>query len=356
MVRVTVDAGAAPETSSDGELIATSQNQPPFDNIYADTSWIATYIPPFTVIPYNWVEINPARPGALPGATNTGINGDDQNLGPFPIGFNFPFYDCVLHNTIRVCSNGFASFTSTSTSYTNYAIPNTGLPNDLIAPYWDDMNLSLSGYGSVWYLYDVANDRFIVEWDSCAHYSTMGVYSFELILHGNGDVEYQYKELTPGTDLSATVGIENATGTDGIQCTYNGSGPINPVPGMGILIYTRCDLPPPPVVVTIGLAATDPEMVTAILDWDPVPDAAQYKIYKSYTSSTSGFALVDSTTLTQWTDTGVVAGAPTCFYYVTADDVARDHIGAVGGGTFPPANMQHLFQPTHVEDPNIRRK
>ena len=193
--------------------------------------------PEFEPIPYNWVEINPTRPGGLPG-TNTGITSDDQNVGPFPIGFIFPFYDCEFFSSLRVCSNGFASFTSTMTSYTNYAIPTAAEPNNLLAPYWDDMHPPT--YGTVWYYYDAANSRFIVEWDSCAHISTLGEYTFELILYPNGTVDYQYKALTPGTLNSATVGIENSTGTVGIQVTYNGSGPINPTAGMGIRIYPVC--------------------------------------------------------------------------------------------------------------------
>jgi len=190
----------------------------------------------FSLIPYSWVEI--AGPAGGPG-TNTGLIYDDQNLGPFSIGFSFPFYGCELFSSLRVCSNGFASFTSTATSYTNYAIPNTAEPNNLLAMYWDDMNVSAGG--SIWYYYDSVNGRFIVEFYQVPHYSTGGSYTFEAILYPDGSIEYMYNTITHGTPNSCTVGIENGTGTAGLQCAYDLLGPLFIASGMGIRIETPCE-------------------------------------------------------------------------------------------------------------------
>ena len=63
--------------------------------------------------------------------------------------FTFPFYG-VDKSTIRVYSNGFATFSSTvGNSYTNP----TGFPvangptniDDVVAPFWDDLDQSLAG-------------------------------------------------------------------------------------------------------------------------------------------------------------------------------------------------------------------
>ena len=217
----------------------------------------------FEEIPYDWIEIDPFDPAQVFAGTDTGINGDDQNLGPFNLGFTFPFY--TNFTSIRVCSNGFLSFTSTSTSYVNYAIPTTGEPNNLVAPYWTDLNPSSFGYGKVWYYSDVAGGRFIMEFDSCCHYSTNGVYTFEAILYDDGTIDYMYKELTPGTANAATVGVENSTGTVGVQCTYNGSGPLEPVPLMGIRIH-----PVPGAPVPVTLISFDAEVVPTgvLLTWN----------------------------------------------------------------------------------------
>jgi len=177
-----------------------------------------------------------------------GIINDDHNVGPFDIGFDFPWYDGVTHNTIRLCSNGFASFTSTSSTWTNQVIPYSSEPNNLVAPYWDDLNPSST------------------EWDSCAHYNYPnhdGVFTFELILYPDGTIDYMYKMLDPGTVTpfpSATVGVENSTGTVGIQVTYNGSGPLEPENEMGIRVYP---LGGPPEISVSLIPFTDPVQIPA---------------------------------------------------------------------------------------------
>jgi hypothetical protein len=220
-------------------------------------AWSQQYVA--TVIPYNWVEINPAHPGGLNG-TNAGITGDDQNVGPFNIGFSFTFYGTAF-SSVRMCSNGFASFTSTATTFTNATIPTAALPNDLLAVYWDDMNFNPTytppGYGTAWYYYDAPNNRFIMEWDSIAHYYTTGsTFTFEIILHTDGTIDYMYKAVIPGATTpfpSATVGIENGTGSEGVLCTFNGSGPMEPVANYGLHFG-----PPGPMNLNVTMAPINP--------------------------------------------------------------------------------------------------
>jgi len=186
-----------------------------------------------------WVEINPNL-GGLPGI-NTGLLGDDSNLGPFPIGFLFPYYDCVQYNSIRVCTNGFASFTSTSATYTNVCIPSPSAILNLVAPYWDDMYVEGGTDHSVWYYYDAPRNRFIVEWDRIRTLSYGGVYTFELVLNADGSIRFMYKEVTHGLINASTVGIQDGAGVRGIQYTCNGSGPTEPVTGLIIDIPTVCE-------------------------------------------------------------------------------------------------------------------
>jgi hypothetical protein len=202
--------------------------------------------PEFASIPYNWVEISGV-------GTNTGITGDDQNLGPFPIGFGYNHYGTTFTD-IRVCSNGWASFTSTSTAYTNAAIPNTAEPNNLVAPLWDD--LYPPGGGVIYYYYDQANSRFIIEWDNVMSYVTPRTpQKFEVILYPNGDMDFMYHTIQAPCVNANTVGKENAGGTVGVQVTYNGSGPLEPASNTGIRIYGA---PPVTPNVTITLTPINP--------------------------------------------------------------------------------------------------
>ena len=77
----------------------------------------------------------------------------------------------------------------------------------------------------------------------------------------------------------------------------------------------------PVMDLVIWLIPTDTDMVSAILDWSAVAGAAEYKIYKSTTSPTSGYTLIDSTTVTQWTDANAAVNHVNSYYYVTVDHV-----------------------------------
>jgi bacillopeptidase F len=141
---------------------------------------------------------------------------DDQNQGPFSLGFTMPFYENQF-NSIRICSNGWLSFTSTSTTYSNVAIPGSGEPNNLVAPFWDDLNPTLGG---TIYFYTNSLDTAIVQYDDISHYGGSGVYTFQVILTADGNITFQYLSVS-GTLNSSTTGIENADGSIGLQVAYN---------------------------------------------------------------------------------------------------------------------------------------
>jgi len=157
---------------------------------------------------YAWTEIS--------GMGTVAGTGDDANLGPFDLGFEFPYYGGTFES-VRICTNGWLSFTSTSTAYSNQGIPNAADPNNLLAPFWDDMNPTDGG--TIYYYADAANNRFIVEYDGVPHYSSGNPETFQVVINANGSIEYQYKTVVVGT--GCTVGTENATGTDGLQISFN---------------------------------------------------------------------------------------------------------------------------------------
>ncbi len=115
--------------------------------------------------------------------------------------------------------------------------------------------------------------------------------------------------------------------------------------------------PPEPVedlVITLSSSTDDSTDITLI--WSPISGAQQYHIYKSTTNPSSGYTLLGSTTDTTYTDASAIINESKSFYYITSDNEARGTAGAAVGGTFPPATLRHLFQPTHVETPNARKE
>jgi len=157
---------------------------------------------------FSWTDISGT-------GTPVAITGDDDTSDPIPLGFNAPFYG-TLFGSIQVCTNGWLSFTSTATSYSNQPLPNSGAPENLIAPFWDDQD-AISG-GQVFF--QSFGNRAIVQWNNIPHHSSGGPYTYQAIIEPGGAITFQY--LTMGTPQdSATIGIQNATKTVGLQVAFN---------------------------------------------------------------------------------------------------------------------------------------
>ncbi|MFZ2864144.1 MAG: T9SS type A sorting domain-containing protein, partial [Ignavibacteriaceae bacterium] len=141
---------------------------------------------------------------------------DEGYAGPFPLGFNFKFYGNIK-TQIYVSSNGVILFSPiTSNIYTNATIPSTAVPNEFIAPFWDDLDGVSSG--TVHYKQD--GNRFIVQFTGWHRYSNQGSLTFQVVLYSSGKIMVYYNNMS-GTLNSATIGIENAAGTVGLLVAYN---------------------------------------------------------------------------------------------------------------------------------------
>jgi hypothetical protein len=177
---------------------------------------------------YNWVDIKGV------GTQVTGL-GDDNHVGPFSIGFEFPYYWYKV-NSVIVGANGYVTFGDASTNASPFApVPGTQKPNNQLAPLLSDLDPSASGSpdGSVWY-WSNGSDSFIVEYDSIAFWSTGGNNSFQIILtKADSSVTFQYKEQSGapyngwGTQNNQT-GIENISGAIGLNY-LSGTTPANNV-------------------------------------------------------------------------------------------------------------------------------
>jgi subtilisin family serine protease/flagellar hook assembly protein FlgD len=162
---------------------------------------------------YQWVEIRDI------GAAQ--VMHDNTYTLPKPLGFSFPFYGNV-HTSVRISTNGFISFTAPVGTYAaNDPIPTASNPNNIVAVFWDDLDADESG--TIYTYQDVANSRFIIEWDGVSRNGTNGTQpqTFQTILYSDGRIVTQYKWVSNAT--GCTVGIENANGTVGLQVAFNQS-------------------------------------------------------------------------------------------------------------------------------------
>lgn len=162
---------------------------------------------------YNWVSIKGV------GTQITSL-GDDNSAGPFPIGFEFPYY-WYRANSVIVGSNGYITFGDAAANASPFhAVPSTFRPNNQLAPLLSDLDCSAGG--SVWYWSNDA-DSFIVEYDSIAFWSTGGNNTFQIILtKEDSSVTFQYMEQS-GAPFNGwapennQTGIENVSGAIGLN-------------------------------------------------------------------------------------------------------------------------------------------
>ncbi len=146
------------------------------------------------------------------------LGDDDFQVVTLP--FAFPFYG-ELRNTIKVSSNGYLAFSDSAKTPINEPIPNTAKPNDIIAPFWDDLNPGFEN-GRVHFLFDVNTSEFIIQYTDIQRFGGGSLYTFQVILKSNGNIEYKYLSMSGVLD-QATVGIENQTGDTGLQIAFNTS-------------------------------------------------------------------------------------------------------------------------------------
>ena len=162
---------------------------------------------------FDWID-------ARAGGTQLPLSGDDQTSAPIALPFRFPFYDASF-DSIRVCTNGFASFTSRFATFTHAPLPNAGavVPENLLAAFWSDQDFRPTT-GSATAFVSGDSTRFVIAFYDVPHLTVGGPYTYEIVLHRDGTIDYQY--LSMGTRLSeSTIGIQNADRSIGLQVAYN---------------------------------------------------------------------------------------------------------------------------------------
>ncbi|HET9234584.1 MAG TPA: choice-of-anchor D domain-containing protein, partial [Candidatus Eisenbacteria bacterium] len=157
---------------------------------------------------FSWIEIEQSGTPVFPSQA------DDENAGKFPIGFPFPYYGAVFES-LRVCSNGWISFTSSAVEFADHTLPsaNSGTPRNLVAALWDDWVVDPAQGGNV-YVHGTP-ERAVIEFRNVRRFENAGgqASSFEIVLYPTGHIRFQYlTACAPG----GTAGIQNATGTQGL--------------------------------------------------------------------------------------------------------------------------------------------
>jgi hypothetical protein len=225
---------------------------------------------------------------------------DDGDFGPYPIGFDFEFFG-NSYNQFYINTNGQVLFGAGSFWYVNRNIPNNVIPQNYIAPFWDDLVIDDSGDIMYQTIGTAPNRKLIVQFRNMSFWANPDLLgSIQVILYeGSNEIQVQYRNLinvtVPRTSgSSATIGLENSTGTVGVQCSYNTAGyvyggrAIRFSPDAGSYTYDENALYEP-VALTGAIPEAGPaNMLTPVQDaivdedvdfaWEPASNASSYRV------------------------------------------------------------------------------
>ncbi|MEP6787372.1 MAG: CHRD domain-containing protein [Acidobacteriota bacterium] len=172
--------------------------------------------------------------GVLPVAGVTDDSITDFNVQPF-------MYGGQTYTRIGFSSNGYAviggSTGPADNSLSNQNFPDPARPNNVLAPYWTDLNPAVAGALRIATLTNGTDTWIVLDWEAVREFSTPGnLHSFQIWIGVNGDgnpiedITYAYgANVGNGDGGFLTVGAENNVGSRGQSVYINGSGtlPVN---------------------------------------------------------------------------------------------------------------------------------
>ena len=177
-------------------------------------------------------------------------------------------YAGETYSSIGVVSNGYivvGGGTSADVDFINQAIPSENAPNNILAPFWTDLNPEFGGRVIVNTLGDGVNSWIVVEWEGVANYGDGETNSFQVWIGYNGveDITFTYGEdISDGDGGFLTVGAENKFGNTGGQVYFDGAGdapaPSFPAGDYHVLVSSTPGAPGETHTVTFSMYGTVP--------------------------------------------------------------------------------------------------
>jgi hypothetical protein len=146
---------------------------------------------------------------------------------------NFSTYSFVyageVWTNIGMVSNGYAVVgggTGADVDYINQILPDPAPPNNVLAPFWTDLNPGAGGELRAGYLSGGGNTWLVLDWEGVPTFGGDEVDSFQIWIGVNGyeDIAFTYGPVGDGDGGWLTVGAENAFGNSGDNWYVDGAG------------------------------------------------------------------------------------------------------------------------------------
>jgi hypothetical protein len=198
---------------------------------------------------------------------------EDDGVVEIELPFPFTFYG-TTYSAVNASSNGNLQFGSANPRYGNTCLASQPVPEmgEMIAPYWDDLNLLQFGYLETELVGEAPERIFVIEWDDVPIFGenpddrvTFAVQLFE----GSNDIVFLYEDVTTFTGhngAGATIGLQSAANGLALQFSCNQAA----IADAGRIHFPHPERPNPDVAEldteTTRLAAAAPQAKGIIAD------------------------------------------------------------------------------------------
>jgi hypothetical protein len=150
-------------------------------------------------------------------------------------------------SSLGVSSNGYVKVGGTGpgdSTFLNTSLPNAATPNNVLAPFWTNLNPGAGGALRIATLTDGVDTWIVVDWAGVPNFTSLATTnSFEVWIGvaGDGnpgeDITFVYGAVGSGDGGLLTVGAEDKTGTVGATFYLNGAGTL-PTSGTELRVST----------------------------------------------------------------------------------------------------------------------
>jgi len=179
--------------------------------------------------------------------------------------FNLPAfsYGGQTYTRVGMVSDGYlvvGGGTSADIQFDNQNLPNPTRPNNVLAPFWTDLNPAFGGAMRAAVLSSGSNSWIVFDWQGVVNYSNRQPNTFQVWLPyatNTGTVNgvpanqtfFTYGAITNGEGGATTIGAENLFGNRGQNFYYNGTGTL-PAPNAGVYVNSLAGVPGDTKVIT----------------------------------------------------------------------------------------------------------
>lgn len=168
-------------------------------------------------------------------------------------------YNGQTWSRLGVVSNGYVVIgggTDADVDFVNQGLPDPLRPNNVLAPFWSDLDVASGGAVRIGSLSGGGNTWIVVDWQAVPNVSDTGVNSFQVWIRTGTveDITFAYGPITAGAGGFLTVGAESADGVAGASYYFNGNG-ILPVEGTQLRVSTGPGAPGETVTISFTAKA-----------------------------------------------------------------------------------------------------